>query len=530
LRSLAHAQSDRLFLDFNGTPFTYGDAFTEVTSLANGFSSFGAGPGSVVGGMLDNNSDAIFGWMAANTAGAVWLGVNTALKGDFLSHVLRESGVRMLIVEPEYFGRVTAVAEDVPGLSTLFVRGALDAIGTQSAELGERRIEVRSADELRLGGGESDLLLRPSASDISCLIVTGGTTGPSKCCALQHSYLCNFARQVNETAGRLPDEVSLNPMPAYHMNLLTNTVISSLLVGGSGVVLPRFSVSGFWPAVERTEARIVNLLGSMISMVGSAPDTEVSKRCYGQIKAVIGAPFPAELQEMWRNRFGIEVAGLNGYGLTEAVAITSLKYGETAKPGSSGRRNADFDVIIVDDNDRELPAGQVGEIACRPKRPGIMFAGYLGRPQETLDAMRNLWFHTGDLGRFDEDGFLYFVDRKKDYLRRRGENISSVEVERTFLGHPDVVEVAVYAVPSEMTEDDLMVSVVLQEGTELTHEALFQWSTDRLPYFALPRYIDFRVTLPKSPLGRVLKYELKAEGVTSETWDRDVAGVEYERR
>jgi crotonobetaine/carnitine-CoA ligase len=255
-------------------------------------------------------------------------------------------------------------------------------------------------------------------------------------------------------------------------------------------------------------------------------------RCLGRIRIVHGAPFPPELQEVWRTRFGVQQVGGNTYGLTECFPLTTLEMGTAAPPGSSGKANsAHFDVRLFDDHDREVPVGEVGEVVCRPRRPGVMFDGYWRRPEAFATATRHLWFHTGDLGRFDADGFFHFVDRKKDYLRRRGENISSQEVESVVLAHPALSEVAVHAVASEVTEDDLKVTAVrVPDGGELTEAALFEWLKDRLPYFALPRYIEFRDALPVSPLGRVHKYQLRAEGRTAATWDRESAGVDWARR
>jgi hypothetical protein len=174
----------------------------------------------------------------------------------------------------------------------------------------------------------------------------------------------------------------------------------------------------------------------MIHFLAEAPDTPDSKACFGQLQMVRGSPFPAALQQKWKDRFGIKRAGSNAYGLTEAARVTTLRYDQEAPPGSSGRVNEDFDVRIVDDHDIELPAGQAGEVVIRPRRPHVMFEGYWDRPQDTLAVMRNLWLHTGDIGRFDAQGFFYFVDRKKDYLRRRGENISTHEVEVSLRVHP----------------------------------------------------------------------------------------------
>jgi crotonobetaine/carnitine-CoA ligase len=190
----------------------------------------------------------------------------------------------------------------------------------------------------------------------------------------------------------------------------------------------------------------------------------------------------------------------------------------------------EFDVRIFDANDAELPSDEVGEIVWRPRRPGVSFDGYWNQPAATLKAMRNLWYHTGDLGRIDSDGWLYFVDRKDDYLRRRGENISSREYEHEYEQHPAIAQAAVHAVYSEFGEDDLKVTVVLHPEAPLTHRELFDWAVERMPYFALPRYIEFRDALPTSPVGRILKYQLRADGCTPETWDREVEGVEFEKR
>ncbi|MDZ4290963.1 MAG: AMP-binding protein, partial [Hydrogenophaga sp.] len=325
-------------------------------------------------------------------------------------------------------------------------------------------------------------------------------------------------------------DVTITPLPLFHMNAMCVGVLASILVGARVAFVPRFSVSNFWPEVERSGATIASILGSMGAMLANAPDTEAGQRCKGQIHTVRGNPFTEEVKAIWRERFGAKQVGGNGYGLTEAAVITSLAGGEYAAPGSSGTRIPDFDVRIVDDLDREVPAGTSGEIVVRPLRPDIMFMGYWRRPEDTLKIMRNLWLHTGDIGKFDEQGFFYFVDRKKDYLRRRGENISSFEMEVAFARHPALAEVAVHAVPSDKGEDDVKVTAMLRPDTTLSPEDLFRWAIDAVPYYALPRYIEFRDSLPKNPQGRVLKYELRDEGCTPTTWDQETSGIQVKKR
>jgi len=210
--------------------------------------------------------------------------------------------------------------------------------------------------------------------------------------------------------------------------------------------------------------------------------------------------------------------------------VTSLHDDDFAKPGSSGKVDPSFVMRIVDDDDNDVPVGTAGEVVIRPRHPHVMFEGYWGRPEETLRIMKNLWLHSGDIGKLDEDGYFYFVDRKKDYLRRRGENISSFELERAFRGHPDIVDVAIHSVFSESAEDDVKATIVLQRESKVSEEEMCGWCADRVPYFAVPRYIEFRDELPRNPVGRVLKYQLRDEGRTPATWDREEAGFELAKR
>jgi len=380
------------------------------------------------------------------------------------------------------------------------------------------------------GHDDSAFERKPNPWELACLIYTSGTTGPSKGCMISYNYMCNLARLQLRAGPANEHDVTITPLPLFHMNAMCVGVLASILVGARVAFVPRFSVSNFWPEVERSGATIASILGSMGAMLANAPDTEAGQRCKGQIHTVRGNPFTEEVKAIWRERFGAKQVGGNGYGLTEAAVITSLAGGEYAAPGSSGTRIPDFDVRIVDDLDREVPAGTSGEIVVRPLRPDIMFMGYWRRPEDTLKIMRNLWLHTGDIGKFDEQGFFYFVDRKKDYLRRRGENISSFEMEAAFARHPALAEVAVHAVPSDKGEDDVKVTAMLRPDMTLSPEDLFRWAIDAVPYYALPRYIEFRDSLPKNPQGRVLKYELRDEGCTPTTWDQETSGIQVKKR
>jgi carnitine-CoA ligase len=473
--------------------------------------------------MLDNNIDAVVVWLAVNKLRAVSVPINTALRGEFLRHQIADADAAIVICESAYVERIAAVASGTPSVTQLLHRDAAPTGGSTGA------VHLAALDAHR-GSDATPFTDKPDPADLACLVYTSGTTGPSKGCMLSYNFMCNLARLQLRAGPANEHDVTITPLPLFHMNALCVGIISNILVGARVAVVPRFSVSNFWPEVERTGATIASILGGMGGLLSLAPDSDAAKRCVGQIHTVRGNPFTEETKKIWRERFGAKHVGGNGYGLTEACVITSLPGGEYAAPGSSGKRIPDFDVRIVDELDRELPTNTPGEIVVRPLRPDIMFMGYWRRPEDTVKLLRNLWFHTGDIGKFDEQGFFYFVDRKKDYLRRRGENISSFEMESAFAAHPDIAEVAVHAVPSDKGEDDVKVTAVLRPGSTLVAAALFQWSTDAVPYYALPRYIEFRESLPKNPQGRVLKYLLRDEGKTATTWDLEDTDIKVSKR
>lgn len=513
---------DRVLLDFAGTLYTYADVDRLSTRMAHALQDLGLKPGQTLVSMLDNNIDAVIVWLATNKLRAVSVPINTALRGEFLRHQIADADAALVICEGDYLERIAAVVTGAPAVKRLLHRGCAPTALSCT-------VAIEALDAHR-GVDETPFDDKPDPAELACLVYTSGTTGPSKGCMLSYNFMCNLARLQLRAGPATEHDVTITPLPLFHMNALCVGIISNILVGARVAVVPRFSVSNFWPEVERTGATIASILGGMGGLLAQAPDSDAAKRCFGQIHTVRGNPFTEETKKIWRERFGAKHVGGNGYGLTEACVVTSLPGGEYAAPGSSGKRIADFDVRIVDDLDRELPSNTPGEIVVRPLRPDIMFMGYWRRPEDTVKLMRNLWFHTGDIGKFDDDGFFYFVDRKKDYLRRRGENISSFEMEAAFAAHPDIAEVAVHAVPSDKGEDDVKVTAVLHPGRTLAPESLFRWACDAVPYYALPRYIEFRDSLPKNPQGRILKYLLRDEGKTAGTWDLEDTDIKVAKR
>lgn len=511
---------DRVFLDFSGTKFTYAEAREEVLRLANGLVELGVAQGDRICSLLDNVPEAIFLWFAVNEIGAVYVPINTDYKGDYLRHQVADAGARIIVVEQDYLDRVRAVAESLPDLGLVLVRGEVtDSAGTLAIR------PLASARSASMAPVERDI----APGDLAMLMYTSGTTGPSKGCMVPHSYACNFGRQNQWHTRLAPGDILWTPSPLFHANAAFGTIVNVLHARATASIYPRFSVSNFWPEIERAGATHVSMLSVMLTLIPSAPDSDASRRCHGQIKVLYGSPIDADLKAKWRDRFGVKHVSQPGYGMTEACMITLASSYEDAPDRSSGRRHADFEVRIVDDAGNECPPNVPGEIIVRPRRPGVMFQGYWQRPEATVAATRDMWFRTGDIGKFDEDDFFYFVDRKKDYLRRGGENISSFEVESTFRAHEALAEVAVHSVASELAEDELKLTAILKEGVALCEEELCRWSIDRLPHFAVPRFIEFRAVFPTTPTGKIQKHVLRSDGVTATTWDRAAAGIKVER-
>jgi crotonobetaine/carnitine-CoA ligase len=514
------AHPHKVLFDFSGETTTYAAFDVLSNRMAHALQALGVKAGATVTSLLDNHLDAVVLWIALNKLSAVSVPLNTALKGEFLRHQVVDSGAEIVVCDAAYAPRLFEVAGLLGNVKRVLVRGPLDrrpAVGFSIDNLDDHR-----------GHDATSMAELPDPAALNALIYTSGTTGPSKGCMISGNQMCHVARLLLRAAPFGPDDVLWTPLPLYHMNAIATGVVSTLLVGATISIAPRFSVSGFWPAVEASGATVVSILGALGTLLAQAPDNATMQRCFGQIHTVKGNPFLEEIKALWRTRFGARHIGSNAYGLTEAL-ITSVPAGEPVPPGSSGRCAPEFDVRIFDDHDNPLPPGQAGEVVCRPLHPDIMFKGYWRRAEDTQKVMGNMWFHTGDIGKFDEAGFFYFVDRKKDYLRRRGENISSFEMESAILLHPDVEQVAVHAVRSNLGEDDLKVTALLVAQAQLTEEALCRWLVDRVPYYAVPRYIEFRAGLPVNPQGRVLKYQLRDEGVTPTTWDIETSTIKVQR-
>jgi crotonobetaine/carnitine-CoA ligase len=444
--------------------------------------------------LLPNGLDFVRLWLGLGRLGAVVVPVNTALTGDFLAHQLRDSGARAVVAAGPMAAAVAEVLAEVPRLAVL------DLDGWERA-------------------AEHDGPL-PRARDTACVMYTSGTTGPSKGVLMPHAHCHLFGLGTIEALGLTEADRYYVTMPLFHANGLFMQLGATIIAGASAVLRGRFSASAWLSDVRERGCTVTNLLGAMTSFVIAQPPTDHDSD--HTLRVVCPVPNPPAHERAWRERFGVPEV-VSAYGMTEVNIPLYGRLG-TSRPGTAGLAlERWFEVEVRDpDTDDPLPAGAVGEIMVRPRVPFGFMAGYVGLPEKTLEAWRSFWFHTGDSGVMDADGWVTFVDRTKDCIRRRGENISSFEVESAVARLEGVAEVAAYAVPAgeEGTEDEVMLSVVVQPGSGLDADAVVAHADAVLPRFAQPRYVELVEALPKTPTAKVRKQELRTRGVTPQTWDR----------
>ncbi|MBI4506200.1 MAG: AMP-binding protein [Chloroflexi bacterium] len=501
---------------------SYAELLRRAERLAAGLQARGVGHGARVAFMLPNGLDIIELWFALALLGAIGVPVNTAFRGYQLTYLLNDADAPLFVVGAQYLDRLAAVQADVGPVERLIVADAGAPDGGA----------VASPPALRWPSEPlADVPTAPRASlpavdyrDPVAILHTSGTTGPSKGVIVCHRHEYILGRNMAVEMGLRGDDVYWCGFPFFHNTALALITLPVLLVGGAVAVVERFSASRFWDEVVRYGCTAFYYLGALLTILLKAPPSARDRQ--HTLRVGWGLAASGETMQAFEARFGVPV--LSGYGSTEANVVCYEPLAER-RPGSAGKPHPEFDVRVVDDHDEPVPPGAVGEIVTRPRDPYVMFLGYYQKPEATVAAWRNLWFHTGDAGRFDADGYLYFVDRLKDVIRRRGENISSYEVEYVASQHPAVLECAAVAVPAELGEDEVKLVVVPRPGQSLDPRDLIAFCAERLAYFAVPRYVQLSQALPKTPTDKVEKHRLRAEGVTAATWDRERAGVQLHR-
>jgi carnitine-CoA ligase len=496
---------------------TYGEALRRTLRIAAGLVRLGVGPGDPVLVLMHNGAEQVLVWLAANRFGAVHVPVNTALVGDGLAHTFRVTGARVAVVDRSLLGRLAGIPDALGALHTVVVHedsapppagmiapdplpGHVSLVGLAELEADDGALPTMPADELAA----------------AVMLFTSGTTGVSKACVLSHRYVLRQGELHARSLGLTADDVLFSPFPLFHIDAATLTVVPALVNGGTVALGRRYSTSRFWDEVRRFDATVVNFMGATLTMLWKQPPSPLDRE--HRVRLAWGVPMP-EWQQGFEQRFGLRLFEV--YGLADAGVPVYDPLDAPHRPGACGRVIDAFELVIADPDGTPLPAGAAGEILVRGREPGLVMTGYHGMPEATASAFRDGWVRTGDVRRLDDDGYLTFLGRSGDVIRRRGENISAQDVERAVETHPGVLTAAAVGVPSEWTEEDVMVFVVPRPGAAPTPEELVAHLTGRLAAHQLPRYVELVPDLPRTPTEKVEKFRLKDRGPGPGTWDRD---------
>jgi carnitine-CoA ligase len=500
------AEPDAPFVKCGADWITFAQLDDRTDRLAVGLAALGVGRGAMVATILPNRIETVEILLAVAKLGAVQVPLNYWLKGEFLQYQLGDCGASVLIADgPGYAaaegllaatGITRSVVVDDPPPGTL----------AYASLLGERRTFDPASEP----------------GDLLSIMYTSGTTAAAKGCMLSTGYYVSVGRAYGQREWCLPGERMFTGFPMFHTSGQMVAFMTALVNGASISIAPQFHASTFLADAAADEATMLVGVGVMGNLLLAQPPDPADRA--HRFRLAVWVPMGEAEQRQFEERFGTPVMS-EGYGQTEVVPVTvSAPHGARAR-GTSGLVSPLLEVAIVDEADHQLPLGEAGEIVVRPRVPNAMYSGYWRKPDATVTAWSNLWHHTGDFGRLDAGGFVTFVDRKKDVLRRRGENVSALALENIIREHPAVADVAVSPVPGPFGDDDIKASLVLADGAALAPGEFFEFLRDKVAYFAVPRYVDIRAQLPVNALSRVMKHVLRDEGVTGDMWDLERLGL-----
>jgi crotonobetaine/carnitine-CoA ligase len=507
------SQPEKIFIKVSKTEeVTYRRMRDVAASAAAGLHRLGVRQGDNVIVWMPNSVDCMRVWFGINWLGAVYVPINTAYKGRLLEHVLENAGAKIIVAHASLASLLTHV--DTAKIETVVV------FGEDPGAIRDLRVVPSSV--LDQGDDSSLPVVDVSPWDVQSIIYTSGTTGPSK--GVMSSYAHLHAMSGTEGFYMLaPEDRYMCNLPLYHVGG-TVAVMGMLSRGGSIALVSSFSTEEFWSKIQETETTVVLLLGAMTNFITKRPPGPEDRD--HPLKKVIIAPL-SEDAPSFAARFGVETYTL--YNMTE-ISTPLVSEPNPRKIGSCGRARAGVELRLVDEHDCEVAHGSVGELIIRTDAPWALNSGYYKNPEATAAAWRNGWFHTGDAFRRDADGTFFFVDRMKDAIRRRGENISSFEVEAEIAAHPLVNEVAVIPARSEFAEEEVMCVVAPIPGQSIDPKELLEFLVARMPHFMVPRYVRIVDSLPKTSTQKIQKHVLRSTGVTSDTWDREKAGIKIQRQ
>ena len=503
LMEQAERQPDAEWLiPVSGKRLTFAAARAAMRYAGAVFHEMGIQPGDRVVLIMNNSSDFVCIWLALMSMGAVSVLINPELTGPFLNHQIKLAEASAIVTDASCLESVRTAAQDTSGTRPIVVVGGDD----KSAHAGTLRWSWQGA------GATPVHLPEPKASDMACIMYTSGTSGPSKAVLMPHAHCALFGIGMIQASCTEDNDRYYIVLPLCHTNGLLMQLGATILAGIAAILRPRFSASNWLRDIRAHRATVTTCLGALAAFVIAQPPSGDDQD--HELRVILNGPNPTAIENVFHSRFGIRDV-ISAYGMTETNIPAWGRVGRPC-PGATGWADSRwFDVIIADpDTDRELPRGLLGEILVRPKLPFCFMAGYSGMPERTVEAWRNLWFHTGDGGTMSSDGLLTFVDRIRDCIRRRGENLSVTEIETALWNIPNVAEVAIYAVPSDIAggEDEVMLAAVPAVGSTISHRSIFESAARVLPRHMRPRFIRIVDALPKTSTGKVQRAVLKREG------------------
>lgn len=493
-------RGDTVAATFGDAAYTYAEFDRLTGNVAAWLQRSGVGRGDRVALLMVNSLEYLALFFGIARAGAVAVPINAATVGESLYYNLDHSGAVGVITDQELLDRLAGLAP----LPALRWRAVLGDAGPGDVP----------AAELLAPGTPEPVEIDPL--DPLSIIYTSGTTGMPKGVVLSHASYLNTGRYFASHYRLGHNDVLHTCLPLFHCNAQQTTVMGALVCGARIALNGKFSLSRFWSWIDSSGATITNLLGSMLTLLWKRAPEPVERST--RLRYIAAAPVPEALHRPLEQRFGVRIC--EGYGLTETGTMACKNPIDDIRPGTIGLPLDHNELAVVDEQGRVQPRGVPGEIATRSRVPGAYMTEYFREPEKTAEAWTGGWFHTGDVGVQREDGYYVFVDRLKDTIRRRGENISSFVVEKAISEHPDVVETVAVGVPSELSEEDVKVIVVRRSGADLAPGDLVAWARTKLADFMVPRYVEFRDDLPRTETGRVHKYKLRREGV-GKAWDRE---------
>jgi crotonobetaine/carnitine-CoA ligase len=499
---------DRVALWLDGIPQTFGHFQQRVRAVSAALRRRHLAKGDRFAIYLANCSEFPQAWVGGLYLGIQPVTINTAYTGEFLRHQLADSGSRLVVTSADLAPAVVDVLPGCPGVEALVVVGDEFTPSDLAA-----KVPVLTWADFCQGDIPEDHA-PVTLDDPGAIFYTSGTTGLSKGVLLSQGHVAGVAQSNCEQVGLTAGDVTLIPVPLFHVSGM-NGVLHALWAGCSTIIERRFKADVVLKRLSDHQVTVLTVVGPILQMLWNQPPGEFDKHI--KLRAMFGTPIPVPFDDLHR-RYGLEYVA-TAYGQSEVQPCITGRLPEIPY-GSAGRLHSNLDARLVDDDGRDVPPGTPGELILKPRVPHALFDGYVNNPEATRAAFIDGWYHTGDILRRDQDGIYFWMDRKKDMVRRRGENISSAEVETAINTHPDIVEVAIHGVPSELGEDEVKAVVVLADGSALTHRQLHDFCLGRMPRFAVPRYIEFVDALPRNPIGRIQKFQLRSAGITDRTWDR----------